>query len=139
MSRLDKAGLNDLQTSILHSALKSEVKNRRSTLAYSKHRLCVTARTKIVCRYSEQDDCALLLLEPLSRDMPRIFDYADHPDHRCWMNSPAVGLVVEADVAASYRSPEHRTSLGHPVDHLTELPHHLGPLGRRKVQTIGQR
>ena len=50
-------------------------------------------------------------------------------------------LVVEADVAADDRDAEGAARLGHAVDGLGQLPHHLGVLGVAEVEAVddGQR
>ena len=54
------------------------------------------------------------------------------------MSRPA-RLVVEADVAAHHRQAEGAARLGHPVDGLRELPHHLGVLRVAEVQAVDER
>ena len=53
--------------------------------------------------------------------------------------SPPTALVVEADVPADDREAERPAGLGHPVDRLRELPHHLGVLGVAEVQAVHER
>ena len=48
----------------------------------------------------------------------------------------AVGLVVEADVAAGDRNVERAAGLGDPLDRFDELPHDLGPLRVAEVQAV---
>ena len=50
----------------------------------------------------------------------------------------AEGLVVEADVPADDRDGEGGAGLAHALDHLGELPHHLGVLGVAEVQAVDQ-
>ena len=49
----------------------------------------------------------------------------------------AVGLVVEADVAAGDRDVERAARLGDALDRLDELPHDLRPLRVAEVQAVG--
>ena len=68
----------------------------------------------------------------------RIIDDADDADHRSRIDRLAVGLVVEADVAAGNRRIEGAARLGDPFDRLDELPHDLGTFGIAEVQAVGR-
>src|SRR5271157_339006 len=68
-----------------------------------------------------------------------VFQDPHHADNRSGINPFAQGLVVEAYVAAGDWSFQLFASLGHAVDGLRELPHHLRFLGIAEVQTIRRR
>ena len=63
-------------------------------------------------------------------------DEAEHAEHRRGVDVGPAALVVEADVAADDRERQGAAGLGHPVDALGELPHHLGVLGVPEVQAV---
>ena len=63
----------------------------------------------------------------------------DHAHHRRRADVGAVGLVVQADVAADDRYGERITGFGHAVDRLRQLPHDFG-MGRiAEVQAVDER
>jgi len=66
-------------------------------------------------------------------------DHAQHADHRGGVDVAAAGLVVEAHVPADHGQVEGAAGLGHPVDGLRELPHHLGVLRVAEVQAVDER
>src|SRR4029079_15687487 len=51
----------------------------------------------------------------------------------------ALGLVVEAHVAAHDREVERATGFGHPFDAADELAHDLRPLRVAEVEAVGDR
>ena len=68
----------------------------------------------------------------------RVLDQPDDADDRRRIDRLAVGLVVEADVAAGDRDVQRAARVGHAFDRLDELPHDLGPLGVAEVQAVGR-
>ena len=63
-------------------------------------------------------------------------DQAEEAEHRCGVDVGAPALVVEADVAPDDGQVQGPAGLGHPVDALGELPHHLGVLGVPEVEAV---
>ena len=63
----------------------------------------------------------------------------EHADDRRGVDVAAPALVVEADVAADDRDAEGPARLGHAVDRLGQLPHHLGVLGVAEVEAVDER
>ena len=76
--------------------------------------------------------------EPGSGRRPQPVDQSERADHRRRVDIGALALVVEADVAADDGDAERRARLGHAVDRLGELPHHLRVLGVAEVQAVDQ-
>ena len=70
-------------------------------------------------------------------DASSVLDQPDHAEDRRRIDRLAVGLVVEADVAAGDRHVERAARVGDALDGLDELPHDLGPLGVAEVQAVG--
>ena len=68
----------------------------------------------------------------------RILEQPDHAEHRRGVDRLALGLVVEADVAAGNRHVERAARLADAAHGLAELPHDLGPLGVAEVQVVGR-
>ena len=65
--------------------------------------------------------------------------HTDHAHHRSRADVDAVGLVVQADVAAYDRYCERITGFGHAVDGLRQLPHDLGMGWIAEVQAVDER
>ena len=79
-----------------------------------------------------------LPLERPRQDPRRILQQPDDADDRRRIDRAAVGLVVEADVAAGNRHVERAARLGDSLDRLDQLPHDLGPLWIAEVQAVGR-
>ena len=74
---------------------------------------------------------------PGRTDLADILDEPDHTEDGRRMDGNALGIVVEADVAAGDGDLEGFAGLGQPGDGLLELPHDLGLLGIPEVQAVG--
>ena len=71
--------------------------------------------------------------------MPYVVDQADAADDRRRVDRPAVGLVVEGDVARDDGNAERLTGARHALDGLGELPGDLRLLRVSEVEAVGQR
>ena len=90
-------------------------------------------------RTDARDACTLASTRGAGRSPIEVVDEAEHADDRRRVDVVARGLVVEADVAADDRDAERPARLGHAVDRLGELPHHLGMLGVAEVEAVDER
>src|SRR5439155_12743744 len=75
---------------------------------------------------------------PCSRDEADVRHEADATDDGRGWDRPAVGLVVERDVARDDRDPEGSCGMGDTLDRPSELPADLGLLGIAEVEAIGE-
>src|SRR5438067_1409226 len=71
-------------------------------------------------------------------DAIRALEKTDDTNHRRRVDGMAIGLVVEADVAARNRHVERSTRLANPFDRLCELPHDRRAFRVAEVQAIGR-
>ena len=95
-----------LQADLLHLHLDRQVDPRRRAAHHAVHRGKVLAAAQLLARAAEQHDDVAFGLEPLRRVVADVGEQADHGDRRRRRNRAAVGLVVEADVAADDRHAE---------------------------------
>jgi hypothetical protein len=76
---------------------------------------------------------------PAGGDEPHVGDETDAADHGRRVDSDAVRLVVERDVAGDDRKTERLASERHALDRLGELPGDLGLLRVSEVEAVGER
>ena len=67
-----------------------------------------------------------------------MLEHADHADDRRRIDRAAVGLIVEAHVAAGNRHVERAAGGRDPLDGFRELPHDRRPLGVSEIQAVGR-
>ena len=86
-----------------------------------------------------QQNRVAALLEFRRDSLRHIVQNANNPQHRRRINSFALGLVVERNIAAGDRCPQCRAGLSNSVDRRRKLRHDLRLLGIAEVQTIRRR
>src|SRR5215211_5897271 len=63
----------------------------------------------------------------------------EQADYWCWQDRRVAGLVVETDVPAGHRRPQHPAAIREPAYRLAELPHDRRILRRAKVEAVSDR
>src|SRR5262249_48959818 len=76
------------------------------------------------------------ILESPAHDAIGVFEHANHADDGRRIDRFAVGLVVEADVAAGDRHVQRATRFANTFDRSRELPHDRRPLRITEIQTV---
>src|SRR4029450_7930363 len=100
--------------------------------------LQVLAATKLDPVVTEEHNQIAGSLELSAHNAIGVLKQADDADHRRWIDSASVGLVIQADVAPSDRHAERATRITNPLDCLGELPHDRRPFGIAEIQTVGR-
>jgi hypothetical protein len=90
-------------------------------------------------RSSEDEDRGIVREGRPRRAPDQLVDDPEEAHDRCRVDVVPAGLVVEAHVAAYHRYPERPARLGHPVDGLRQLRHHLGVLWVAEVEAVDER
>ena len=88
---------------------------------------------------TEQHDRVAVVQFGRGRHGREVVDQTDDADHRRGVDVTPARLVVEAHVATDDGDPERAARVGHAVDDLGELPHHLGVLGVAEVEAVDER
>src|SRR5207248_3987730 len=86
---------------------------------------------------TDQEDEVPVGAEPRHQSPVVVVDDADHPDHRGRVDGAALGVVVEADIAADDRQVERATGVGEPAGGLLQLPVDLRLVRVAEVQAVG--
>ena len=135
--RLDEPGPHQTDHQVLNGPLARQVERRRGT----GHRAVQTGQVLRAAELSvivAQNDHRCTGRPEGTRDrLRRILEQPDHAQDRRRVDGPALGLVVQADVAAGDRHAERAARVADAPHRLAELPHDLGPLGVAEVQVVG--
>ncbi len=86
---------------------------------------------------AKQVDLAAGGIEGRAQSFGHVFQDAEQADHGRRINRTALGFVVERDVAANHRRPEHETCLGDAADGVLERVIDLEFLRVPEVQAVG--
>ena len=131
------------RTSSATSACSRTAASRSATGGAPPSRPCTTAAHSDPPSSARVSPSTTIDSPASSRDAGRrgaqVVDQAEHADDRRRVDVGAARRVVEGDVAADHRDPERFARLAHPVDHLGELPHHLGVLRVAEVEAVHER
>ena len=106
--------------------------------APARERLQVLAAAEFAEVLAEEHDVETVGGKHARQRARGVLDHADDADDRRRQNRAAVGLVVQAHVAAGDRNLERAARLAEPGDGLGELPHDLRPLRIAEVQAVGR-
>ena len=111
----------------------------RPAVAVSRHHPRPCRPTQLGTVTAEEDERRPISGEAEAGDASlQDIDVPEDHDHRRGEDVVAAGCVVQADVAAHDRHAQLPACLGHPVDRLRELPHHLGSFRVAEVEAVDQ-
>ena len=136
----DDAVDDEPRDEVVHAARGVEIGRRRQPAVEPVHHRGPFGPTELRLRLRTDEHEAVAVAQGRRRrHRLELLDQADHTDDWGGVDVATARLVVEADVAADDREVERHARLAHPVDHLRELPHHLGVLGVAEVQAVHER
>ena len=98
----------------------------------------VLAAPEFMPGLTEQNDRVAAALEAAAEHLARVLNEPHDTQHGRRIDRPAIGFVVEADIAAGNRDVERLARGGDPFDGFAELPHDFRPFWITEVQAVGR-
>ena len=120
----------------LQRALEVRVQRRRPAPHQPVHDLQILAAAELGAGRAQQHDHGPGLAEHPPERASRVLDHAHDTQDGRRVDGLAVGLVVQAHVAAGDRDVQRAACFGDALDGLGELPHDVGPLRVAEVQAV---
>ena len=118
--------------------LAGQVESRRPARDVTVLDLQVLAAAHIVVARADQEHEVAFRAQTRAKPAAVVFDYADHPHDRGRIDGGlAVGVVVQAHVAADDWQVQGAARVRQAGDRLLELPVHLGAVRVGEVQAVG--
>ena len=139
VDRGDQAVADQLADEIAVAPLGGEIDRRRRALFAAADFAQIKRLAEPAARLADQQDRLALGLERERHRFGEFVEQTDAADGRRRQDRPAVGLVVERDIAGHDREIERAAGFADAADAADELAHDFRPLRIAEIEVVGDR